>query len=404
MKSLLTNLVITAVLSLPESRSLRGQEPAAAPPAVPVPAAEWEELVNAPVDQILEKYSELTGRHILRPASLAGSITFTNYTPLTRAEAIQALDGALALNGITMLPQGEKFVKAVPATQAAAPPAAPRPGALPSSPATLQNPPIPAIPPPAAPRPGALPSSPALLQNPAVLAIPRRLHNFGIRAHVGQGKSLVIRTSEADAKTQAKLEEDLAVMSRIFEKALAQKMVEVEDRQNPYMGINVLFGPGSTPIRSLYLEGYGALFLLNVNFPLLPPPEKPEAAKEQSETDSAWEEAKRELYGQPDPWSQVGGALRFNMSGAPRKEYDEKKVDARKDALLAALNNATNIRNLKSEETITVCVFGGAAVLQAAVGRAEFSPDGRRVVTASADNTVRLWETTTGRELLEHND
>ena len=68
---------------------------------------------NAPIDQILEKYSDLTGRTVLRAASLQASITIINYTPLNRVEAIQALDGALALNGITMIPQGEKFVKAV---------------------------------------------------------------------------------------------------------------------------------------------------------------------------------------------------------------------------------------------------------------------------------------------------
>jgi general secretion pathway protein D len=75
---------------------------------------------NAPIEQILEKYSDLTGRTVLRPATLQASITIVNYTPLTRTEAIQALDGALALNGITMIPQGEKFVKAVLSTMALA--------------------------------------------------------------------------------------------------------------------------------------------------------------------------------------------------------------------------------------------------------------------------------------------
>ena len=77
-------------------------------------------FVNAPIDQVFEKYSDLTGRTVLRPASLQASITIINSTPLTRTEAIQALDGALALNGITMIPQGEKFVKATlkdPATE-----------------------------------------------------------------------------------------------------------------------------------------------------------------------------------------------------------------------------------------------------------------------------------------------
>ena len=73
---------------------------------------------NAPVDQIFEKYSELTGRTVLRPATLQASITIINYTPLTRAEAIQAMDGVLALNNITMVPEGEKFIKAVPSLEA----------------------------------------------------------------------------------------------------------------------------------------------------------------------------------------------------------------------------------------------------------------------------------------------
>ena len=73
---------------------------------------------NAPPDQIFEKYSELTGRTVLRPAALpAAAVTIITYSPLTREEAIQAIDGALALNNITMIPQGEKFVKAVPSTQ-----------------------------------------------------------------------------------------------------------------------------------------------------------------------------------------------------------------------------------------------------------------------------------------------
>ena len=81
-------------------------------------AEHFLKFFNAPVDQIFEKYSELTGRTVLRPASLTGTITIINYTPLTRTEAIQALDGALSLNNITMLPQGEKFVKAVSSPEA----------------------------------------------------------------------------------------------------------------------------------------------------------------------------------------------------------------------------------------------------------------------------------------------
>jgi len=42
-------------------------------------------------------------------------------------------------------------------------------------------------------------------------------------------------------------------------------------------------------------------------------------------------------------------------------------VNELKDGLLEALKNATNIRNLKPDETITVCVFGGVSAVPAKV-------------------------------------
>src|SRR5207245_10160732 len=180
---------------------------------------------------------------------------------------------------------------------------------------------------PAALAPGLGAPSPAI----ELRGLQNRLQHIVHRGQASQGKTLVIRTSDADTKAQGNLEEDLAVMSRIFDKTLAQKLDE--DRPNRFMGINVLFGPGSSPIRSIYLEGYGALFLLNVNFPLLPPPEKAEQTKEKSETDSTWEEAKRELNGRNDAWNQIGSAFKFEMSHDTEQEYDENKVGDLKDGL-----------------------------------------------------------------------
>ncbi|HKS36622.1 MAG TPA: secretin N-terminal domain-containing protein, partial [Verrucomicrobiae bacterium] len=74
---------------------------------------------NAPADQIFEEYAKLTSRTVLRAANLAATpVTIFTSTYLTREEAIQALDGALSLNGITMIKQDKKFVKAVPNAQA----------------------------------------------------------------------------------------------------------------------------------------------------------------------------------------------------------------------------------------------------------------------------------------------
>lgn len=72
-----------------------------------------------PLEQFLEFYGDVVGRTILRPSTLPGAtITVRTQTSLTRSELIQMLDSVLALNGITMVLIGEKFVTAVPNAQA----------------------------------------------------------------------------------------------------------------------------------------------------------------------------------------------------------------------------------------------------------------------------------------------
>jgi general secretion pathway protein D len=75
---------------------------------------------NAPLIQVFELYSQLTDRLVLYPSQLQTQ-TISLTTPpdlhLTPYEAILAIEGALALNGVTLIHQGERFVKAVPAAQ-----------------------------------------------------------------------------------------------------------------------------------------------------------------------------------------------------------------------------------------------------------------------------------------------
>jgi hypothetical protein len=169
-------------------------------------------------------------------------------------------------------------------------------------------------------------------------------------------RTLILRSADADPKEQGNLEEDLAVMSHILDKAVAGEPGD-QPAGHSAAGINLLFMPGSNPLRNLYLDGYGALFMLNVNFPLLAPPAEPGTTKEAQPTNSAWEEARHELYGQPDedgkmsPW----GA---DHVGPPGEAYSEEKVSQLKAALLDALKNGANIRGLKADDWISVCVVG----------------------------------------------
>jgi general secretion pathway protein D len=89
-----------------------------APPEETLPAG----TINFPatdLNQVLQIYSELVGRTVLRPTTLpAPTITLKTQTPLTRHEAIQAFDAVLALNGIAVVNVGDKFVKVVPTANA----------------------------------------------------------------------------------------------------------------------------------------------------------------------------------------------------------------------------------------------------------------------------------------------
>lgn len=166
------------------------------------------------------------------------------------------------------------------------------------------------------------------------------------------GRSLVIRSSELDPKEQANLEEDLVVMSHLLEKTVGGAL-GAQPQGSPVLGVDVVFAPGSNPARGIYLEGYGALFTLSVGFPLLSSP-KNDVEKENPSTDSTWDEARQEVYG-----GRMGGKPVYVRG----EEYDERKVNKLKDAVLEALKNATRIRGLKGDDSITVCVFGGGAAL-----------------------------------------
>jgi general secretion pathway protein D len=91
--------------------------PTSAAPVAPMvtakPKLDIIEFQNAPVTAVLDYYARLTNRSVISAPNLAGNITFRSQTNLTLEEAIQALDTVLAVNGIAVLPQGEKFLKVV---------------------------------------------------------------------------------------------------------------------------------------------------------------------------------------------------------------------------------------------------------------------------------------------------
>lgn len=130
--------IISILLFLALTASLQAQVPARfpnrprpqVPPAVPnnsVQDLSSQEMIppglidfqGVDVSQVLEVYAQLVGKTLLRASLPQAQIVLKTETPLTKTEAIQALQAVLALNGIAVIDvPGGKFVKVLPTDQA----------------------------------------------------------------------------------------------------------------------------------------------------------------------------------------------------------------------------------------------------------------------------------------------
>jgi general secretion pathway protein D len=83
-----------------------------------VPALEEDNLislkfVNAPLDLVLDQYSDITGRTLIKSQGLNASITLKSKTKLTHTEALIAIESTLQLFNVAFVPLGDKFLKVV---------------------------------------------------------------------------------------------------------------------------------------------------------------------------------------------------------------------------------------------------------------------------------------------------
>ena len=94
----------------PADANAAATPPAAQPPEEMIPAGNIN-FQGVDVSQVLEVYAKLVGRTLLRAGLPSASIVLKTETPLTKSEAIQALQAVLSLNGIEVINIGDKFVK-----------------------------------------------------------------------------------------------------------------------------------------------------------------------------------------------------------------------------------------------------------------------------------------------------
>ena len=171
------------------------------------------------------------------------------------------------------------------------------------------------------------------------------------------GTVLVIPSGQTKTEDLLTINEDMSVMSRIFEKNIEQAQLTMVrgsifvSRQNT---LSTFLGGGRGEIQSIYLQDYGALFLMKVDFPLTPPPDMQDDEKETIKAekgDPVWQQMRREIY-EPDKVD------RRRRTDRPEEKYDPEKVENLKTTLIKALKHATNIRSLKPDESVVLTVTG----------------------------------------------
>ncbi|MHC4353727.1 MAG: hypothetical protein ACYS0H_13535 [Planctomycetota bacterium] len=170
---------------------------------------------------------------------------------------------------------------------------------------------------------------------------------------------LVIPSAEIETKDLLTINEDVNVMSRIFEMNLQRARISTSS-VNPFVSdsvsrfVTVLGTRGRTSIQSLYLQGYGVLFMMKVDFPLSPPyqEQQPDETEQEDEgADKIWQTVRDNLY------APEKVAKRKKDDSAAK--YDAEKVESLKTTLVESLKHAANIRNLKPEESIILSITGG---------------------------------------------
>lgn len=194
---------------------------------------------------------------------------------------------------------------------------------------------------------------------------------------------LMVLTSQMKPEDVAATTEDLNIMSRIFDKKLGSgyagtpRTTGVSSTNVSGLSSLLRHRGGSQGTQAIYLHGYAALFLMNVDFPLAAPP-KVDVEKSDKDVDPVWEGAKREISASGKTRDQDYVYVKYDSA----KEYDAEKVQDLKTNLTKALRHAANIRNLKPDELIILAVAG---TQQPAASVAEIAVEGKKTYRVIAN-------------------
>jgi hypothetical protein len=226
----------------------------------------------------------------------------------------------------------------------------------------------------------------ALMQLKTVLSATTQRH--------GGGKILVIPTQQIQPQDLVTLMEDMTVMCNILDKKLEQSNLI---SGMSFIGVTLpgrpgRFSLGGDSIGAIYVQGYGALFMTTVDFPLSPPPETEEKEDTKEEdADPVWEQMRQEIF---SPEKAVRPT-----SGRQEEKYDPEKVKNLKTTLIEALVHAANIRGLQPDESVILTVTGSGGDGSSDVGKVVASGTDQVIVHYKDKNATKVLKSSSLNDL-----
>lgn len=150
--------------------------------------------------------------------------------------------------------------------------------------------------------------------------------------HWGSGdRGLVIVPGSNTNMGQVK--EDVTIMTQIMANQLHEQ------------GLAPWTWPNGHTIETIAIDGYGVMFIMKVNFPLMDQATSPNEVQKEHE-DSVWEQTRQSLH-----------ASHINLDlEQPSQAYDIDKVEKLKKILCKTLKHAANIRSLQGGQWVVVVV------------------------------------------------
>lgn len=178
----------------------------------------------------------------------------------------------------------------------------------------------------------------------------RRSTGYGSAiAPMADRKVLVVPAAEVKAEDLTEIIEDMQVMSHILD----ERFKETRRVQGVFTDFGDFFGRDNRATEATYLQGYGVLFSMEVNFafstPLKPQVQVTEQNPERA--DSTWQRARRQMFSPGDP--------RRSSGSGSAEEYNSQMVEELKRDLITTLKHASNIRGVQADEWIILTVIGG---------------------------------------------